>query len=52
MIKNVCYNLEYFDNHHCFPFEKKKVTFTLSHRAIQKLSGVKNKSAYIDRLLS
>jgi len=51
MINRMCYALEYYDKHRCFPFDKKKVTFTLSNEAVNKLSNVKNRSAFINELI-
>lgn len=43
--------LEFYDNNGKFPWEKKKLTVTLSHSVIQKLKG-KNKSQTIEKALS
>jgi len=42
--------LEFFDENNCFPWEKRKVTVTLSEASIKKLEG-KNKSYEIERSL-
>ncbi|KKL27805.1 hypothetical protein LCGC14_2381440 [marine sediment metagenome] len=42
--------LEFFDNYGCLPWEKKKVTLTLSVEAILKLKG-KNKSKTVEEAL-
>jgi hypothetical protein len=46
-----CKDLEFYDLHHHFPWEKKKVSITLSYSSIVKLKGKKNKSKYIDSLI-
>ncbi len=43
--------LEFFDENNCLPWEKRKVTVTLSEASIIKLQG-KNKSQEIERALS
>jgi hypothetical protein len=43
--------LEFFDENNCLPWDRKKVTVTLSEAAIRKLDG-KNKSQTIEKSLS
>ena len=43
--------LQFFDSNGYFPFEKKRINFSLSGEAIQKLSNIKNKSKYIEKLI-
>ena len=43
--------LEFYDENQCLPWDKKKVTITLSEETIKKLDG-KNKSQVIEILLS
>ena len=43
--------LEFFDEHNCLPWDKRKVTVTLSESTIRKLNG-KNKSQTIEISLS
>ena len=42
--------LEFFDENNCLPWEKKKLTLTLSNAAIQSLAG-KNKSQTVEKAL-
>jgi len=49
--KKACYNLEYYDKHGSFPFEKKKVTITLSNKILDKYKKEKNFSALIESKL-
>ena len=42
--------LEYFDDHGILPWEKKKVTLTLSAESLDKLQG-KNKSKTVEQAL-
>ncbi len=43
--------LEFFDENNCLPWEKRKITITLSEAIIRKLDG-KNKSQTIEDSLS
>ncbi len=43
--------LEFYDENNCLPWEKKKVTITLSAKAIKNLEG-KNKSQAVEKALS
>jgi len=43
--------LEFFDENNCLPWDKRRVTVTLSEASIKNLDG-KNKSATIERSLS
>jgi len=43
--------LEFFDENNCLPWEKKKLTLTLSNATIQSLDG-KNKSQTVEKALS
>lgn len=43
--------LEFFDENNCLPWERRKVTFTLSAEAIEKLKG-KNKSKAVEDALN
>ncbi len=42
--------LEYYDNHGCLPWEKKRVLITLSNSTLDKLKG-RNKSKTIENAL-
>ena len=43
--------LEFYDENNCLPWDKRKVTVTISEASIKKLEG-KNKSHEIERSLS
>lgn len=44
--------LEFYDINGYFPWQKKKVVFTISRENIKRLDGIKNKSKFIDELIS
>jgi len=50
-VKECTEALEFFDENQCLPWDKKKVTFTLSAEMIKKLEG-KNKSQVVERSLN
>jgi len=47
-----CKYLEYYDKHLKFPFEKKKVTITLSNEIIEKHKDKENFSAFVESKIS
>jgi hypothetical protein len=50
-IEKMCGWLEFYDEHHFFPFRKKRVTLNLSGRAYAKLKKKQNKSKYVEGLI-
>jgi hypothetical protein len=50
MIERCIKNLEFYDIHGHFPFEKKKIMVCLSYASLNKLEG-KNRSKEIDRYI-
>lgn len=50
MIKRCTDALEYYDLHGHLPYEKKKITITLSYASLEKLKG-KNRSKEIENYI-
>ena len=50
-IDEMCDWLEFYDKHGYLPFEKKKITITVSGFASEKLKKIKNKSKFINNLI-
>lgn len=46
-IKKMQYYLEFYDNNHFFPFQRKRIDITLSVETINKLKKIKNRSRFI-----
>lgn len=50
-IKEMCEWLEFYDKHHHFPFDKKKITLTLSYGCVNSLNKFENKSSAIEEAI-
>ena len=51
MIKNINEDLEFYDKNKFFPFQKKRIDFTISRESLIKLEKVENKSQFVDNLI-
>ena len=51
-IKEMCGWLEFYDKFHKFPFQKKKVCITIDAIVYDRLKNVKNKSQFVNDVLS
>jgi len=50
-IERGSYYLKYYDDHKCFPFQKKRINIILSQEALDILKNHKNKSKLIESLI-
>lgn len=46
-----CKELEYYDLHGHFPYEKKVVPLSLSYKSVEKIKNLENKSKIIEELI-
>ena len=50
-IERGSYYLKYYDDHKCFPFQKKRINIILSQEALDILKNHKNKSKLIEEMI-
>lgn len=51
-IKECTDSLDFYDENGRFPWDRKRVSLTLSYKAIEKLQQTKNKSNFVDNLIN